>query len=298
MFDKQAIQLRQKLDEAQSRLSAYQTAKGIIATDERIDVENQRLQELTAQLVAIQSLSADTNSRQAQAGENSPEVIANGVVATLKADLARQEARQKELSARLGSAHPQVMEAEASARELRVKISQEINKISNSLTVNNRISQMREAQIREAVDQQRKRILQMKGQRDEVAGMLRDIESAQRAYDSIMARFNQTSLESQNNQTNVALLKRATPPTDHSSPKIFLNTLLAVFLGALLAVGTTMLMEVLDRRVRGEEDVELVAELPVIGELPKMDTDGGVSSPSVMGLLKNNRLVAIGYGKN
>jgi polysaccharide biosynthesis transport protein len=298
LFEQQADRLREKLDAAQSKLSEYQKQKGIIATDERIDVENQRLQELTAQLVAVQSMSADTSSRQAQAGENSPEVISNGVIGALKADLARQETRQKELSARLGIAHPQVEEAEAATKELRAKIDQEIRKVGSSLVVNNKISQMRESQIKASVEKQRNLILQMKGQRDEVSGMLRDIEAAQRAYDSVMARFNQTTLESQTNQTNVALLKKATPPADPSSPKTILNTLLAVFVGLLLAVGSALLVEVLDRRVRGVEDAETVAKLPVIGELPKIEVNGDVSGKYAFGRLAGKPMLAIGYGKN
>jgi polysaccharide biosynthesis transport protein len=297
LFQQQAEQLRKKLDDAQAALSAYQKEKGIIATDERIDVENQRLQELSAQLVAIQSMAADSSSRQAQAGDTSPEVIANGVVSALKADLARQDARQKELSARLGSQHPQVIEAEASLKELRVKINQEIGKISSSLAVNNRVTQMREAQMRAAVEQQRNRILQMKGQRDDVAGLLRNIDSAQRAYDGVMARFNQTNLESQTNMTNVALLKKATPPDDHSSPRIFLNMILAIFLGGLLAMGTVMLMEMLDRRIRGVEDVLMLGGLPVLGELPKMEIGESKGESAVAGFLKGNGLLAIGYSK-
>jgi polysaccharide biosynthesis transport protein len=296
LFDQQADRLREKLDAAQSKLSEYQKQKGIIATDERIDVENQRLQELTAQLVAVQSMSADTSSRQAQAGEYSPEVIANGVIGSLKADLARQESRQKELSARLGIAHPQVQEAEAAIKELRVKIDQEIRKVGSSLVVNNRISQMRESQIRAAVEKQRNLILQMKGQRDEVSGMLRDMEAAQRAYDSVMARLNQTTLESQTNQTNVALLKRATPPADPSSPKTLLNTLLAIFVGLLLAVGSALLVETLDRRVRGVEDAEVVAKLPVVGELPNIDINGEIPSRIGFGRLTGKPMLSIGYG--
>lgn len=297
LFEQQADRLREKLEAAQAKLSEYQQLKGIIATDEKIDVENQRLHELTAQLVAVQSMSADTSSRHAQAGENSPEVMANGVISSLKGDLARQDARQKELSARLGAAHPQVEEAEALARELRFKIDQEIKKVGSSLAVNNKISQLRESQIKAAVEKQRNLILQMKGQRDEVSGMLRDIDSAQRAYDSVMARFNQTTLESQTNQTNVALLKKATAPATSSSPKILLNTLLAVFIGAILAFGSALLVEFLDRRVRGVEDAETVAQLPVIGELPKIQVNGEVAGKYSMARLAAKPMLAIGYGK-
>jgi len=50
-FDGQLKSLRKNLQNAQSKLTAYQQQEGVIATDERIDVEKKRLQELTSQLV-------------------------------------------------------------------------------------------------------------------------------------------------------------------------------------------------------------------------------------------------------
>ena len=93
--------------------------------------------------------------------------------------------------------------------------------------------------------------------------------NAQRAYDAIQQRFTQTSLESQTTQSNVNVLTQAVPPTEHSSPRILLNTLLAVFVGTLLAVGMALVLELRDRRVRGIDDVIATLDLPVIGVMPK-----------------------------
>jgi uncharacterized protein involved in exopolysaccharide biosynthesis len=54
-FDEQLKTLRTNLEAAQAKLSAYQREHGFSATDERLDVENARLNELSAQLVAAQA---------------------------------------------------------------------------------------------------------------------------------------------------------------------------------------------------------------------------------------------------
>ena len=100
-FDVQTQGARDALEKAQSRLSAYQRQHGIIASDERLDVENARLNELSSQLTQLQAISAESSSRQAQAqgaqGDRLQEVLANPVVGGLKAEIARSEARLKEL---------------------------------------------------------------------------------------------------------------------------------------------------------------------------------------------------------
>lgn len=288
MFETQNKQLREKLEQAQTRLSVYQKEKGLIATDERLDVETARLNELSSQLVGIQTQTAESVSRQAQFSNNSQEVLNNPVVAGLKADLARQDARLKENLARFGEAHPTVVELKANIAELRSLISAESGRVANSVGINKSVAVGREAQLRSSLEQQRQRVLQLKAQRDEASVLLRDVESAQRAFEMTQARLYQTNLEAQTNQTNISVLKEATPPVDASSPRVLLNTALAVFMGVLLGIGCALLLELRDRRLRTDEDITQELGAIIIGSIPK---SGSFTAD------KKSRLPFMGVGK-
>lgn len=271
-FDTRAKQLREGVEQAQARLSAYQREKGIIGTDERMDFETARLAELSTQLVAIQALSAESSSRSAQArvaGERMQEVMSNPAVAGVRADLSQAEARLSELNSRLGDNHPQVRQQVAAIDELRGRLRTEINRAAGSVSVTNNINRGREAEIRAAVEAQRARVLKLKGERDEIGVLQRDVENAQKAYEAIVTRLNQTSLESENTNANVSVLSPAVAPGAASTPKIALNAALAVVIGSILAVGAALLLEFLDRRVRSASDVVLALDLPVLGNMPK-----------------------------
>lgn len=271
-FDERGKQTREALEQAQSKLSAYQQENGIIATDERLDVENMRLAELSSQMVTLQALAAESRGRQNQASDNTDrmqEVLSDPVVSSLTADLSRQQARLTELSERLGEKHPQVVELSASIGELRKRIQAQSGRVSGSLNVNSNVNQARLAEVNAELKEQRNKILRLKGQRDEAAVLFRDVENAQRAYDAVLARGNQTSLESQNTQTNVSVLKRATPPPFASSPRLLLNTAAGIVLGSLLATGLALVRELLDRRMRTEDDVTEILRQPLLVTLPK-----------------------------
>ena len=271
-FDARGKELREALEQAQSKLTSYQKTSGILATDERFDVENQRLNELSSQLVALQALSAESTSRSTQARNQADQlgdVINNPVVAGLRADLSRQEARLMEMNAKLGDAHPQVLELRANIAELRLRIEGETRRVSGSVGINNTINKAREGEVRSALEAQRTKVLALKQQRDEALVLMKEVDTAQRAYDLVVNRASQTSLESQNTQTNISVLTPATEPADHSSPKLLLNALLSVFLGTLLAVGFALVRELMDRRVRTLEDLSEGLGLPVLGALPK-----------------------------
>ncbi len=272
-FDKRGKEAREALETAQAKLSAFQREKRIVATDERLDVENARLNELSSQLVMIQAVAAESNSRQGQASGNSAnqmqEVLSNPVINSLKSQMSSQEARLKELSARYGAAHPQVVELKANIAELQVKIAEETKRVTGGVGVTSTINRAREAQLRASLTAQRTKVLDLKQVRDEGMVLAREVENAQRTYDSLMARSNQTSLESQTTQSNSNVLTQAVAPLLPSSPKVVLNTLLSVFLGALLALAAAFLLELLDRRVRSVEDVAVALQLPVLGIMPK-----------------------------
>ncbi|HXD05856.1 MAG TPA: chain length determinant protein EpsF [Burkholderiaceae bacterium] len=272
-FDSRARQLKERMEAAQSRLSEYQKQKGILATDERLDVETARLNELSAQIVALQGITAESGSRmsaaQGRSAESLQDVLTNPLISGLKANLSVQEAKLQELTSRLGDAHPQVIETRANINALRRQISAETARITTGVSVTANINKQRETEIRAAYDQQRQKVLKLKERRDESAGLVREVEDAQKAYESVRERLNQTALESQSTQTNISVLNQATEPADPSSPRILLNTAIGVFLGALLAMITALVMEMMNRRVRSIQDVVLSLGVPVIGVLPK-----------------------------
>src|SRR5580698_1542222 len=77
-FDQRSHALHADLEAKQKRLSDFQRANGIVATDEKLDVENARLAELSTDLVTIQGLRQESQSRQRQVGadiESLPEVL-------------------------------------------------------------------------------------------------------------------------------------------------------------------------------------------------------------------------------
>jgi len=251
---------------------AYQREKGIvIASDGQLDVESARLNELSAQLVAIQAAAAESTSRQAQAqasADRLQEVVNNPVLTGLRGDITRAEARLQELASRLGENHPQVIEANANIASLRTRLGAETRRVTGTLGVTNTINRQREAEIRGSLEAQRARVLRLRTAREEGAVLIRDVENAQRAYEAVLARLNQTSLESQTTQSNAYVLARAVPPIVPSSPKVGRNVALSLVIGLMLAIGAAMLLEFVDRRVRTFDEISELVGLPLLGVLP------------------------------
>lgn len=286
-FEGQIKALRDNLEKAQANLSAYQREKGIVAVDERLDVENARLQELSSQLVAAQSVAYDAVSRQRQMNEGAnkgkaaealPEIIANPLIQGMKASLAQAEAKLADVSERTGKNHPEYQRALAEVESLRRKIDTEVKNASSGIVHVASISQARVNDLRNALAAQKAKILELTHKRDDFAVLTREVENAQKMLDAGTMRSGQTRLESQTNQTNIAVLNPAVPPLSSSSPKIRLNVTIALFIGTLLGISLGFLLEMADRRVRSAQDLVDGLGVPVLGVLGNSVARKGASA--------------------
>ncbi len=280
-YDLQIALLRKNLEKARSVLSSYQQEHGIVAVDDRLDIENSRLAELSRQLVESQSNTSELQSRndllaatikQGGSLEYLQEVMANSLVQSLKSDLAKAEAKFAELSKQLDVNHPKHIQAKAEVDNLRKKVQTEITMVSNSISNKVSSANKRNKILTYALAEQKTKVLELKKQRDEVSVLNREVENAQMGYDAAMKRALQTRMESEMRQTNIAILNPALKPEKPASPRVLLNMILSVFLGSLLAVSLALLAESKDRRVRSVSDLTEDLELPVfavLGAKPK-----------------------------
>jgi polysaccharide biosynthesis transport protein len=269
-FSDQQKSARDALEAAQNKLSAFQKDKQIIGSDDHMDLELNRLSALTQSLVTIQQARVDASTRQGQIGNSSQmaEVLSSGTVSALKGDLASAELKLQELSSHYGDKNPQVQDARAAVAELRTKIARATSDVTGAVGMDARVSRQREAELQSAIDTQRTKVLAMKEIRDQAAVLARDVDNAQHAYDQVFSRVNQTNLESQNRQSNATVISAATEPSAPSSPKVAANLVMGL-LGAIgLALGSAILIEQFDKRIRTTGDAIDFLGLPVIGIMP------------------------------
>ncbi|HNQ03398.1 MAG TPA: chain length determinant protein EpsF [Thiobacillaceae bacterium] len=267
-FDQQIAQLRDNLEQAQQKLTAYQREKGIVEAEERLDVETRRLSDLAGQMVSAQSLAFDASSR-ARDSSNLPEVSNSPVVQNLKVQIAQTEGKLAELGKRVGANHPDFLRLRAELDTYKAQLTTELGTATRGVGATAGAARQRVSELSAAFERQKARVLELKNQREEAALLARDVENAQRIYDSALQRYGQSRMEAQSTQTDLAVLNPAIPPVDPSQPRILLNILLSIFLGGLLGVGAGFLAEVLDRRVRSGQDIAEALGIPVLAEFKK-----------------------------
>jgi uncharacterized protein involved in exopolysaccharide biosynthesis len=265
------------LQAAQQRLSDYQQKNNAVGNDDRLDIENSRLTELANQLVAAQAAMYDTQTRQKQMLqaleknqlEQLPDILGNGLLQSMKADLTRTESKLAEVAVRYGRNHPQYISAAAEAQSLRDRLARELDTAKGSINQAAQIAQQRTAEVQRALDDQRQRILELKQQRDALDVLNREVDSARHTYDAATQRASQVRLESLLNQSSIAILNPAVAPIKPARPKLLLSLVLAIVAGVISGAGVTLFAELMDRRVRSAVDIVAVGGLTVLAELSR-----------------------------
>lgn len=277
-IDEQLTDLREKLQDAQSRITAYQQKTGIIATDEHLDIETEHLNTLTSQLASAQAEAKDAEQhlkelnrfRTSDVGlETLPDVLDNSYIQALKADLRSKEAELGSLSSQMGKQHPTYKQVAAETANLRSKLKAEMGMVVKGLENQAESVKSREKALMEAQATQKAKVLELKQVRDQLLPLMREAESAQRNYDDVLGRYQQYSMQSRLNQTNITILNPAIVPTDPAQPKLILNLGLAAVLGLILGIIVVLILEFRDKRIHTQSDLATASGIPLLSVLPR-----------------------------
>ena len=267
-FKSQLTELKNALEEKQKRLSEYQKANSIIATtDERIDLENQKMLSLAAEVARAQADYIEASSKVSQSEEIAPDVLANPVIQQLTVQLVEQEKNLTELAQKEGPNHPLYKQLIAQVTSTR----QQLNKLKvqygtmQAKSAKNIYSRLLAQQ--EALAVQKQKVLDMKDKQTQLDILQRGIDNSQRNYDMVMQKWSDSVMQANANMTNITVLQSASAPIKPSSPNIMFNMLISIFLGLFLSSTVNYILDMLDRRVRCTDDVETMLNVPILVEL-------------------------------
>lgn len=275
LYDQHIAQLRQRLEAAEAKLTRFQQQKGIVAPDERLDVETARLSELSGQLAVAQAQAMESAAKERQLREflartdaqPPAEIVAGPVVQQLQQRVAETEAKLSELARRRGPNHPQRKAAETELRQLRAELGQAMRRVAHGMLASSQVGPEREAAVRGAFERQRNRVLGLKSARDRLAALAREVEEARRAYLAASERLAQSRIASEAGRANTSLVHAAVAPIGPAGPSTMLVVALAFAGGLAIGIGVALAREASDGYVRCERDVVELLGAPVLAVL-------------------------------
>lgn len=272
--------LRGQLQQAEADVQQYKIANNLLSA-EGATLTEQEISGLNQQLASARAAQAETDARLSIArsqlargsnGEDVGESLNSPVVQQLRKQRAEQSAKVADLSGRYGERHPDLLKAKRELADIDGQIQAEIRRIISSLEAQAQVARQRTGSMASSVSASKGTLAGNNRAGIRLGELERKAESVRTLYESLLARFKQTTASQGIEQPDARVVSQAKIPTAPSYPKPSLN--LAIGLAAALGAGlmAIILAEILMAGLFTEDEVERRLGQPYLGSVPLLSS--------------------------
>lgn len=323
-LSKQLPDIEKRVVEAEAALRRFKEENSVVALEEEAKAGVTRLSELSDQITRAEAALADAKSRsqalQRQLKSNTQQAVALNSLSqsrSVQQVLTEYQKVQDQLAvehSRFQNEHPTILNLLSKEQALREQLKGRVAKtLSNSQFVpeqNLQIGELKQTLTANLVHSEVERLglenqvgvfkkefllfhtrlgdiprLQQRQQQLE-----RQLQVARATYEHLLKRLQEVQLVENQNVGNARVVSEALVPNKPISPRIALNLALGGFLGILLAVGTALTLESVDKSVKTVEEAKELLRYPLLGTIPlyaQKATEGGSESKLELPVLNN-----------
>jgi len=271
-LDEQLGEMRISLERSDQALSDFAHDNQIADLDERLDMAKQSLRQLNGRLIEVENdlVQYQTYQRQIENGrvDSLEPIVNNENIQRYEERLDEARLEYDSLSQQFMEDYPALVDARQRMDSLRSQIEQERQRAINRITERYENLQIERDDLQHAVDERESRILALNQRAVQYNILSRELETNRELYDGMLQRMKEIGLTAGLQENNVSMVDQAIPAGSPYMPNMSRNLGIALMLGLMIGVGLALLLEFLDNTVRRIEDLERLADRPVLGLVP------------------------------
>ena len=265
------------LKSSEDKLQEFRNEANVVNVGGARGLLEEELRDLSSRLREAQrdSTQLESTYREIRRAGNDPEALTQ--VSALLLDPVINEVTERYLTAknqldtlekRYGTRHPTMAEARANMDNARQSYLAQLQIKARSIESQYNIARRNQQQLESQVAGVRNRLKDLDSKQFELGQLQREVTSNQQLYDLFLSRFKETQSNSSSAEVNARIADPAYPPRQKFKPEHAKITIVAGFLGAILAVLIMLLRELLNTRIETADELEHITHYPVIGVVP------------------------------
>ena len=275
-------QLARRASASDAAVQQYKAEHGLVDTSNGTAISDQQLGALTAQLVQAEGDEAQARAKLSRVqqlvrsghGADSTDVVASPLIAQLRQQESSLIQQKADLSTRYGPMHPSMVNINNQLRDLRQKISEEVNRIVGTATNEVTVAQARVGAVRGNMSAATSTTAMQNRDRVKLVELQANAASDRAIYQSSLDRLKQTEQQTEQQaglQTaDVRLASPAGVPLSPVAPKkamiVGISTLASLVLGFLAA----LIADRMCNGFRSKREVEASLGVPVLATIPEL----------------------------
>jgi uncharacterized protein involved in exopolysaccharide biosynthesis len=256
-FEKQAEAAKVTLSEAEAEKSRFEKANGIIMADETTDLESARLRSLAGGSAPAPTIAAQVSESSPSAGQ-----------------LAELDARIAEGSKVLGPNHPELLAMRASRATLAAQVARERSSMGAQASASAAAARQSANALDQAVEQQKARVLAQSEKLGKLQQLQNEVNLRKEQFTKALQKEAQYREEGAVGDLGLTPLGAAYVPSTPKFPNIMLLIPGSLVAGLGLGVVLALLVEILNRPIRGVEDFSAFKGLPILAVIETGDGNG------------------------
>lgn len=269
-FQKQVAELNDNLSKKNAELINLQKESGLVELDGNFDETSALLTAVNTNLSKVRSELFNVNHKLASIKKdlsNFNDVVKDKNVELIRADVLKADVEFRQVASGVSKNHPDYKSLSSKLISLRSLYNREVRLAHVSLVSLRKSLSIKERELQTEKSRLKELVLMTKGDVQRLTALKKEVTAASYSVDVAVKRLNEMALKGKLNESEISVLNLATEPNKHSKPNLLKNTILGILLGGFLALGITVLRELLNRRVRIEDDISVSVGIPVLCSL-------------------------------
>lgn len=271
------VESKENVSKTEKELQQYREGKKIVSFEARENVITQQLQELITQLVQTESRrqEAEIRYRQIEGVIDAPERLAtvpyimnNLVIQGLRNEELTVKKQISELSEKYGPKHPQVIKANTQLDTVQKNIIAEARKMLSAAKAEFEIAHSRETSLRRTIEAQKQEVMDLTRKAINFNVLAGESSSNKQFYELLLKKFQEASLSSGINISNVQIVDSSVIPKEPVKPKRAMIFLLALMVGSFGGIGAAFFTDYMDDTIKTAEDVDRKLNLSFFDVVP------------------------------
>jgi capsular exopolysaccharide synthesis family protein len=275
-----AESLREKLLAAERAVQEFKSKNEIVAMNDRQSLAAARLEKLNDELAETERSFNETHAR-LQAAQKAvsdaafradlPEALESPVVANCKRALLEAKSELSQLGQSYKPLHPRMLAVRSKIGALEAQLQVDVQSVYSGLVRQHERAQSRQADVERRIAEQKRALIDLEQRAIQYQILRDDADSTRKLHDTVLARFKEVEIIQGAETTNVHPIGGPEISARPVRPTKWLNLLLALLGGALLAGGLAFTIDICDRSIKSAADAVRWLDLPVLGLVPRLE---------------------------
>ena len=286
-MEQQLDELKAKVEKSQQALVDYERQNAIVNVNDKQNVVEQRLADLSKDLTNAQSDRLQKQALDELVGANEFQVALlaqSELLEKLEEKAAELKTQYADAQEQYGPNFPKVVRLRDQVAEIQSLVEKERARVVGRIRHDYEAALAREKLLTAAVAEEKVEVGKLSQLLIQHNLLQREFETNQQLYDKLLQRLKDATVSAGLRATNIHAVDGALVPSVPVRPKKLLNLGIALLAGMIVGITLAFVEEGLDNSIKNAEDVERLIGAPTLAIVPSANLNGSSSR-----WLKNGR---------